>query len=154
MVGVRPAHFGSEVLGLIGHHLALCGIVRILVPVTVAVELAVVVGDGFVRIGCISSRLFAILALAIAIARSFLAAGLQGFVFVLQDGVRTLKLGHRHVERGSGGGFACVQRDLERFPGHSGGRETGSRPNVGQVGRHILHNSIVRVEEGSSNFLS
>ncbi len=114
----------------------------------VAVELAVVLSDGFVRIGCISSRLFAILALAIAIARSFLAAGLQGFVFVLQDGVRTLELSHRHVERGSGGRPARDRRDLERFSGHGGGREPGSRSNVGQVGRNILHNGIVSVEEG------
>ncbi len=79
----------------------------------------------------------------------FFALPLPGrFVFVLQDGVCTLELGHRHVERGSGGRSARDRRDLERFSGHSGGRETGSRSNVGQVGRNILHNGIVSVEEG------
>ncbi len=89
------AHLLSEVLRLVQHDLALARVMRVLVAMHMAIELAAqhVFGrfDGNLRFLSL---------IAFAVGRPFLTVVLESFVLVLKDGVSALKFIHCH-----GGGW-------------------------------------------------
>jgi hypothetical protein len=116
--GVRvrgPTPLRRKVVGLVGHDFALARIVRILVTVRVAVVPAIFFGEDLLRFSA-ALRLFATLVFSVAL--PFLSAGLEGFMFVLQNRVGTLELCHGHLQWGSCCAGSLGPRDLESVAGH------------------------------------
>ncbi len=89
------AHLLSEVLELVQHDFALARVMRVLVPMHMAIELA---GRHF--FGRFLGNLRFLSLIAFTVGRPFLAVVLESFVLVLKDGVSALKLSHCH-----GGGW-------------------------------------------------
>ncbi len=86
------AHILSEVLRLVQHDFALARVMRVLVAMHMAVELAAkLVFERF------DGNLSFLSLIALAVARPFLTVVLESFVLVFEDRVSALQFSHCHV---------------------------------------------------------